>query len=155
MQVIFSGKRLGASKKTLTVFVSKICRELKWHTLRSELNIVLISDREIRKLKKTFYHIDRATDVIAFNYSHFVRKKEKGLAVIPFADIFVSVDTARRQALEGGHSLLQETALLIMHGMLHIAGYRDHTARARNKMFAEQRALFRKLAPDLAPADFR
>lgn len=42
-------------------------------------------------------------------------------------DVIISAETAQRQAAEGGHCLEQETGVLLIHGLLHLAGY-DHMA---------------------------
>ncbi|MBI4217585.1 MAG: rRNA maturation RNAse YbeY, partial [Elusimicrobia bacterium] len=58
------------------------------------------------------------------------------------------------QAREGKHAEVQECALLILHGLLHLAGYEDGTRVKREKMFAMQKKVFRAVRPELAPPDF-
>jgi rRNA maturation RNase YbeY len=53
-------------------------------------------------------------------------------------DVVISIPTARKQALQQGHSLQQELALLIIHGLLHLLGY-DH-----ERSVAEARVMKRK-----------
>jgi probable rRNA maturation factor len=71
----------------------------------------------------------------------------------PFGDICISVDTARRHARRGRHALIQELALLVVHGLLHLLGFEDGTIRQRKRMFRQQARLFRIADPSLAPPD--
>jgi probable rRNA maturation factor len=69
-----------------------------------------------------------------------------GLHQALLGDVVISVDTARRQAEELGHSLGAESERLLVHGLLHLLGY-DHersTADAR-RMQRKERALLRAL----------
>ena len=53
-------------------------------------------------------------------------------------DIYISIDKAREQALEYGHSLRRELSFLSVHGILHLLGY-DHMKKEDEKvMFAKQ-----------------
>jgi probable rRNA maturation factor len=67
------------------------------------------------------------TDVIAFEM------KEQGV----LGDIVVSIDTARRQAKEQGHSVLTELQILSIHGLLHLLGYRDKKKKDKDAMWLE------------------
>lgn len=109
-----------------------------------ELCVVFLSDAEIRKLNRRFLAKDRATDVIAFRYEDpgFPRA---GRSEAPFGDVYIGVETARRQAKELGHGLLQELATLAVHGALHLVGFDDRSAAQRSEMFERQQRLVRKL----------
>lgn len=50
-------------------------------------------------------------------------------------DILISTDTAKRQAREMGHSLMRETQILAIHGLLHLLGYRDKRKKERERMW--------------------
>ena len=122
-----------------------------------ELSIIFVSDPEIKRINKQFLKKNNPTDVIAFNYTPILRaaRAKENIKKIPFGDIYISVESARKQAKNGGHGLLQELALLILHGLLHLAGYEDETVSKRKNMFRAQKKLFRKINPKLAPPDFR
>jgi probable rRNA maturation factor len=115
-----------------------------------EVCVAFVSDGRIRRVNRRFLKHDHATDVIAFRYPRGARGRG-----LPFGDVFVSLDHAKAQARKGGYPVRQEAALLVAHGLLHLAGYRDRTRALRSRMFARQRLLFRQLAPGLAPPDFR
>ena len=96
------------------------------------IDIILITDREIRRLNKKWFGNDRPTDVIAF-----------GGRSLPFVrgglgwgshEIYISLDTARRQARERKITLKQELLRLSVHGLAHICGYNDLTLKDFCKM---------------------
>jgi len=100
--------------------------------VREELSIALVSDREIRALNRRWRRKDRTTDVLAFPL----------LEPQSLGDVVISLDTARRQAREGGWPLATELRRLLAHGILHCRGY-DHerAADARRMAAAERRLL--------------
>jgi probable rRNA maturation factor len=87
------------------------------------IDINLITDREIKRLNKRWFGRSWATDVIAFGYG----KKDNG-------EIFISLDAAKRQALERFVLLQDEVLRLIVHGVTHINGYDDLDLRAFKRM---------------------
>jgi probable rRNA maturation factor len=99
-----------------------------------ELNLVFVDDKEIRRLNKRHLGHDYATDVIAFPF-------EAPLV----GDVVVSVETARRQADELGHPLLDELLTLAAHGTLHLMGYDDHKPAEKAKMFRRQDAIVSRI----------
>lgn len=78
---------------------------------------MLTTDRKIRRLNRDFRRKDKATDVLSFPAA----PGPEELA----GDLAISVDTARKQAASQGHALTCELKILILHGILHLAGY-DH-----------------------------
>ncbi len=85
--------------------------------LRGEVAVLITSNREIQKLNRDFRGKDKPTDVLSFP------AEEKELA----GDIAISLDIARQQAKRLGHAVATELKILILHGMLHLAGH-DHEA---------------------------
>jgi len=86
-----------------------------------EVTVVLVGDRTIRALKREHWGEDAASDVLSFP------TWEPGDPFVPphLGDIFISLDTAARQAAARGHSLTREVALLASHGLAHLLGH-DH-----------------------------
>jgi probable rRNA maturation factor len=104
--------------------------------LRGQVTVLLTTDNAIRRLNRQFRGIDRATDVLSFPAA--------GMALPGIAgDIAISVPAARRQAREQGHSLADEVKVLILHGLLHLAGY-DHQVD-NGRMERRERLLRRRL----------
>jgi probable rRNA maturation factor len=102
------------SARTLTRFLSEARAAVR---LRGQVTVLLTSDAAIRRLNRQFRGKNKATDVLSFPALEMV----EGVA----GDLAISVDTARRQAREQGHALGVEIKVLMLHGLLHLAGY-DH-----------------------------
>ena len=84
-----------------------------------ELSLVLCDDAFIHPLNRDYRGRDSATDVLAFSQ----REGEAGDREDPvLGDVVISVETARRQAWERGHSLERELEILMVHGILHLLG---------------------------------
>ena len=82
-----------------------------------DVELVFVSDDEMRKINREHRGINKATDVLSFPYEQV----SGGL----MGSVLISTDTASRVASELGHSIECEIALLFLHGVLHILGY-DH-----------------------------
>lgn len=105
------------SLRTLARFLAQAQAAVR---LRGRVSVLLTTDKNLRRLNRQFRGIDKPTDVLSFPTEALIRSKEK-LA----GDLAISVPTARRQATACGHSLGTELKVLILHGLLHLAGY-DH-----------------------------
>ncbi|HZS16969.1 MAG TPA: rRNA maturation RNase YbeY [Candidatus Udaeobacter sp.] len=88
----------------------------------NEIFIWLISDRRMASLHRKFMHQRGPTDVLTFQHG----------------EIFISVETAKRQARAFGNSLTRELCLYIAHALLHLHGFDDRTPAAARKMEAMQ-----------------
>ena len=110
---------------------------------RRELSLSVVSDRQMRALNRKWRGKDRPTDVLSF--------PQHGRSV---GDVVISLDTARRQAREGGWPVSAELRRLLAHGLLHCLGHDHHTpAEARRMAAAERRLLGRDglVGESLAP----
>lgn len=100
-------------------------------------NLIIVNNEYIHELNRTYRKIDRETDVITFAL------EDEDTIIIPsgeriLGDIYISIDRARLQAKEYGHSLLRELSFLAVHGFYHLLGY-DHMRPEDEKiMFAKQ-----------------
>ncbi|HEY6491049.1 MAG: rRNA maturation RNase YbeY [Terracidiphilus sp.] len=106
--------------------------------LRGHVSVLLTTNAAIRKLNRQFRRIDKSTDVLSFPVEAHIQKQEKVAG-----DLAISVPTARRQAAAQGHSLATEIKVLILHGLLHLAGY-DHESDA-GQMARRERTLRARL----------
>jgi probable rRNA maturation factor len=118
-----------------------------------EVHVAIVDDREIRRLHRRYLGRRRATDVIAFNL--------EGPAPTPLlGEVVISADTARRQSRRVRVPLALELDLLLVHGILHLAGWDDHTPadarrmheRARQILSAPRRPVPERLWTGLLPA---
>ena len=89
----------------------------------ANFNVIFVDNDYIHKLNKEYRNVDRPTDVISFALED--NKEEELSNVRMLGDIYISIDKAREQALEYGHSLRRELSFLSVHGILHLLGY-DH-----------------------------
>lgn len=91
-------------------------------SLRGQVAVLLTTDAALRDLNRRFRGKNKPTDVLSFP-ANPLRNAMPAERVA--GDIAVSVETARRQAVEQGHTLSVELKVLILHGLVHLAGY-DH-----------------------------
>ena len=105
----------GLSDTALAVFVARAGRAVK---LQGPVNVLITSDRELRALNRRFRGKDQPTDVLSF-------APEPGFAGTPAGDIAISAEIAKQNAQGLGHSQAEEIKILVLHGVLHLAGY-DH-----------------------------
>ncbi len=117
------------SARTLVRFLRQVQTAVR---LRGQVSVLLTTDRKIRQLNRQFRGMDKATDVLSFPAPKAVAGEVAG-------DLAISVPTARRQAREQGHTLAAEIKVLILHGLLHLAGY-DHE-RDEGEMARRERLL--------------
>ena len=93
----------------------------------TELSIALVDDETMAGLNRKFRKKNKTTDVLTFPADDsYNEPSAKGR---PLGDIVISVDQARRQALDEKHSLATELRYLILHGILHALGYDHETDR--------------------------
>jgi len=113
--------------------------------LRGEVSVLLTTDRAIRRLNRRFRGQDKSTDVLSFPATGLIQnqRKIKDQGKKGKGDLAISVGTARRQAAEQGHALTCELEVLILHGLLHLAGY-DHEAD-KGRMARRERQLRARL----------
>ena len=111
-----------------------LCRACQ-HTLdvyaksNYDVSLVISNDQLLHELNLQYRGTDKPTDVLSF--SLIGDDGELGLAeelpVLQLGEIYISYQTARRQALAAGHSIENEIVFLAVHGVLHLLGYNDDT----------------------------
>jgi probable rRNA maturation factor len=109
-----------------------------------ELSVILVNDDKIHEINRDYRHIDRSTDVISFALEDSEQFYVEGMPR-SLGDIFISVDHAKSQAAEYGHSLKREMCFLFTHGLLHLLGYDHMTEEEEKEMFALQDEILSKL----------
>ena len=102
-----------------------------------EVSCVLVDDERIHEINREYRHIDRSTDVISFAMEDNDQFNVEGMPRT-LGDIFISVDHAKKQAEEYGHSLRREMCFLFTHGILHLLGYDHMTDEQEKEMFGLQ-----------------
>ena len=87
--------------------------------LAGEVHVLLADDATLKRLNRRFRGKNKATDVLSFPAGN------AGNGVGVAGDLAISLETAARQAARFGHSLRDEVRVLLLHGVLHLAGF-DH-----------------------------
>ena len=104
-----------------------------------EVSVTLCDNEEIRELNQRFRNIDRATDVLSFplfdddGMDAHVEELDCMLG-----DVVLSLERAKEQAEEYGHSLEREIAFLTVHSILHLLGY-DHETSEEDEIDMRRR----------------
>jgi len=107
-------------------FVRRACRAAK---LVGTVDVLITNDREMRVLNKRYRGKDSTTDVLSFPAAAGLPGKLAG-------DLAISAEIASVNAKEFGHTAVEEIKILILHGVLHLAGYdheRDNGRMARRE----------------------
>ena len=111
----------------------------------SELSITLTDNEHIHVLNKKFRGIDKATDVLSFAFHESDEPEIIGADFDILGDIIISLERAKVQADEFGHSFLREIIFLEVHGLLHLLGYDHIEENDRQEMEAEQKFIMNEL----------
>ncbi|MDT2795943.1 rRNA maturation RNase YbeY [Enterococcus cecorum] len=112
----------------------------------TEMSVTFMNNAEIREINRDYRNKDQATDVISFALED---EGEGELAIIfdedeafdlprNIGDIMISVERAKEQAQEYGHSFDRELGFLAVHGFLHLNGYDHMTPEDEKEMFTLQ-----------------
>ncbi|MDP9049966.1 MAG: rRNA maturation RNase YbeY [Acidobacteriota bacterium] len=111
--------------------------------LQGSVDVLLADDATLKRLNRTFRGKNKATDVLSFPAGattvFFSEPDGPELA----GDLAISLETAARQAEQYGHTLRDEVRVLLLHGVLHLAGF-DHEADS-GEMAAREADLRKKL----------
>ncbi len=123
-----------------------VCESLKFEKFNQncEVSLSIVSNDEIRKINNQFRKIDNFTDVLSFPQLTFEENEVADVnenGEILLGDIIISIDKAKEQAEEFGHSLQREIAFLTVHSMLHLLGYDHMNEKDEKKMFSKQKKI--------------
>lgn len=115
-----------------------------------ELGLVITDDETIHQLNKRYRGRDEATDVLSFalledSEPPFINPPD---GVLHLGEVILSYPQAIVQAQDHHHSLEQELALLVVHGVLHLLGHEDEDTEGELKMRAEEKRVLGELAHD-------
>ena len=137
-------------------WLESVCRAvLEQEGVRQQVSLVIADDETVRELNAEYRGLDRATDVLSFAFDNEGEYYGEGDApsegltgedfVLPpggsagLGEVIVSYPQAVRQAQEAGHSIRQELACLIAHGVLHLMGLDHMNDEDEREMNARER----------------
>ena len=112
-----------------------------------EISLTFLDSQKMREINNEYRNVDEPTDVLSFP----LWESEDGLftppddwEVLPIGDIMVCPEIVKKNAAENGRTHLQETVLVISHGLLHLIGYDHDTEERQVTMWREQDDLVRE-----------
>lgn len=112
----------------------------------AQVSITLTDNPHIHEINRDYRKVDRPTDVISFALNEGEEPEiEGGAPINVLGDIIISVERAKEQAKDYGHSVRREIAFLTVHGMLHLLGYDHIKEEDRKEMRKEEDFVMEKL----------
>ena len=107
---------------------------------QGEVSYLFVNNDRIRELNRKYLGRDYPTDVLSFPQEE---GGGKGAASFLMGDVVVSTQQARERAVDFGQSVNDEVTLYVIHGLLHLLGYRDQPPRERLIMKKREEALLK------------
>lgn len=94
-----------------------------------EINIIICSDNHLHKMNVEYLNHDTFTDIITFDYTE---------GVIVSGDLFISIDRVKENASINNNTINNELNRVIIHGVLHLLGYKDKTPDQQTEMTSKE-----------------
>lgn len=106
------------------------------------VSILLVDDQEMARFNNQYRNINKPTNVLSFPFADGAESSISALPIMELGDIIISVETAKREALEYNQTFYERITWLLIHGMLHLLGY-DHeqSGSQRQEMEAKENEL--------------
>lgn len=137
--MLFRTSKYALDRSRLEAYIRAILTYLQ--TCDAGLTVCFVTNPSMRKLNKQYKHRDAFTDVLAFPMNETL-KDTCGKEQLYLGDIIISLDQARINAREYGTVFFDEVCLYLIHGVLHLLGYEDTSARKKKRMFALQDKIY-------------
>jgi len=102
---------------------------------KKNMQVIFVTQDAIHELNKTYRQMDKPTDVLSF-INDDVEDNSLG-------DVFISIEQAKKQAVDYGHSFEREIGFLAVHGYLHLKGFDHHTEAEEKLMVLEQEKILK------------
>lgn len=120
---------------------------LKEENLSDEIEVSLcfVDNHYIRELNKQYRGKDQATDVLSFPLEEDVGEGVSAEPEVLLGDIVISMEKTQEQALEAGHSIAEETALLFIHGLLHLLSYHHSSEEEYEQMWNKMEKIMERI----------
>lgn len=119
----------------------KSCIEKRNGELR-DLNYIFCNDDYILDINRQYLNHDYFTDIISFDYSEYDYETQKTLVS---GDLFISLDTVRSNSQLIGVEFEEELHRVIIHGVLHLLGFKDKTEQEEKEMRKEEEECLRNM----------
>lgn len=123
-----------AKNKTKLLIKSIISEE---HYKCGDINIIFCSDEYLLDINKKHLQHNDYTDIITFDY------KNKDIIS---GDIYISIERVKENAEIYKTSFINELHRIIIHGVLHLVGFKDKTSEVKNEMTAKEDYYLRRVS---------
>jgi len=130
---IFKQVTVRIPRRHIDELFKKVMEEESDRCAKGNINIIFTTDMHIKRINKDFRGKNKPTDVLSFN----IEKSSVRNAV--FGEIYISAETAKRQALEYENTINNEFLRLVCHGLLHVLGYDHIKIKDRTRMESREK----------------
>ncbi len=152
--VSFSGRRNFLLKYRLKKYISAAL-DAQGVPVSCEINVLVTDDDTIHEINKANRDMDKSTDVLSFPMFDLTPGElpedwdeliDPMTGLVPLGDMAISMDHAKAQAVEYGHSVEREVGYLTVHSVLHLLGY-DHVDEGpmKKQMREREEIILKKL----------
>ena len=137
MKIIFFTEEINYKFPSKEIFSKQICNIVEEEKYKlNNISIVFTNDDYLLKINKQYLKHDYYTDIITFDYSE---------NKIISGDIFISIDRVTENSVTFKTPFLNELHRVIIHGILHLIGYNDHTPLEKQTMRNKENYYLRKI----------
>lgn len=119
-------------KQIIVSAVETTLSMLDWGEVKCQVSVTITDNEKIKEINSLYRNIDRETDVLSFPIIEFTPDGEAIITkgdyegdTLLLGDIVISLEKAKAQSEEFGHSLIREVGFLTLHSALHLMGF-DH-----------------------------
>lgn len=138
--ISFHNEEIKFNLKDKTVLKKWITSTIERKKQRAgEINFIFCSDEHLLGINKQYLNHDTYTDIVTFDYSKDGKKESVS------GDIFISIDRVKENAKKFSKSFEEELHRVIIHGVLHLLGYKDKTKSAKEEMRKAEDTCLKKL----------
>lgn len=142
IRVTNSQKKLPINEDGIEKIAKKTLRLLGMGKARQELSICIVTDAKIKSLNRKFRKVDAPTDVLAFSMEEGESiAGQKGF----LGDVVISAETARRVTSNNRSKTKYELYRYLIHGILHLSGFKDVTLAQKEKMRQKENDILRQI----------
>ena len=125
--------KISIPQTKITTTVNQVCGFLRLTQSKKEISIIFVGPQRMKNVNKKFLGHDYVTDVITFDLGET-------------AEIIICPVVALKNSKNYKQSITKEILLYVIHGLLHVAGYDDHTQPDIKRMRSKERQLLEQLA---------
>ncbi len=136
-------KRVKIKNLIIEKWAEKTLAELKKE--KAELSVLLVDDAQIKKLNYQYRQENIPTDVLAFRMGE---GKFSSFNPALLGDVVISLERAKAQAKRFSNPIEREICLYLVHGILHLTGYRDETEASKRRMEKKQEEILKQIYQD-------